>query len=514
MSDQDDKNPEDHSDFEDEITQATPDEEIVQELARGREARAEELEKKCKELEDKYLRSVAEIDNYRKRAAKERDELVHATSERFLKELLEVKDHLEMALSHSKSVHGTGEVKGLRDGVELTLKQLANFLKKFGVEEIGVLGDAFNPAFHEAIHQEQSLEYKPGSVVHVYQKGYLLNGRLLRAARVTVAALLVLMLMVGCATGGGAGKGGKSREIDFSRLQKTPEMERSFQAAEKFYYARRLIPAKDAYESYLKEFPYNALTPKTWFRLGEIAFAEKDCKQAIADYRKAGGRGLDPDWGTYAIYKQAVCYSNMDQQRRVLTVLDEIPVDNADKKVAVRAGSLRVTTANKLDDATEAKKGYLEVIDAYVGLSPGEAKVGDLNWLMSDKTARDEIRSWIATEETKGDTKGEDLPRIKRWYPRFEGKVSGSFLCWKIARLYDQGGDYKNADEWARRYTQAYPKDEYAAAARAMVAEIAKRGGGGGGGGEAVSAEGRAVVGVLLLLSGGSSLLPVIYIAF
>lgn len=191
MSDQDVKNPEDHSDSpdsEDEITQATPDEEIAQELARGTGARAEELEKKCKEVEDKYLRSVAEIDNYRKRAAKEREDLVHATSERFLKELLEVKDHLEMALSHSKDVQGTAEVKGLREGVDLTLKQLANFLKKFGVEEIGALGNVFDPAFHEAIHQEESLEYKAGSVVHVYQKGYLLNGRLLRPARVTVAA--------------------------------------------------------------------------------------------------------------------------------------------------------------------------------------------------------------------------------------------------------------------------------------------------------------------------------------
>lgn len=195
MSNQDSekpKNPEDHSDSEDEITQATPDEEVAQELARGRTARADELEKKCKEMEDKYLRSVAEIDNYRKRAAKEREELIHATSERFLRELLEVKDHLEMALSHAKDVcsdnKGMAEVKGLREGVDLTLKQLSNFLKKFGVDEIETLGEVFDPNFHEAIHQEQNPEYKPGSIVHVYQKGYLLNGRLLRAARVTVAA--------------------------------------------------------------------------------------------------------------------------------------------------------------------------------------------------------------------------------------------------------------------------------------------------------------------------------------
>lgn len=186
MSDQDGKKT-GEGDWEEEITQATPDEEIAQELAQGKGARIEELESKCKDLENKYLRAVADLDNYRKRVAKEREELVQATSERLLKELLEVKDHLELAISHSKGAQAA-DVKTLSEGVQLTLKQLVNFLKKFGVEEIKALGEAFDPAFHEAIHQEESLEYKPGSVVHVYQKGYLLKGRLLRAARVTVAS--------------------------------------------------------------------------------------------------------------------------------------------------------------------------------------------------------------------------------------------------------------------------------------------------------------------------------------
>lgn len=306
--------------------------------------------------------------------------------------------------------------------------------------------------------------------------------------------LICLTLTVGCATGGG--KVGRTREIDFSRLPKTPEMVQAFQRVEKLYYARRLEEAKISYESYLKEFPYNALTPKTYFRLGEIAFVGKDFKQAIALYRKARERGLDPDWGAYAIYKGAVSFSNLDQPKKVLAMLDLIPADNADKKVTLRAASLRVTTANKMGDPIEAKRGYLEVIDAHEGLRPGEAKVGDLNWLVSEKTARGEIKQWI-DEEADEKTGGGALSRIRRWYPRFEGKPSGSFLCWKMARLSYQKGDYRNAQVWAERYVQAYSKDAYASAARAMVAELSKRGGG-----DMLTAEGRPTVGVLLPLSG------------
>lgn len=172
-------------DSEDEITQASPDEEVAEEVKQGQAGRIEALEAKVKETEGKYLRAVADFENYRKRVQKEKDELTHAVSERLLKEFLEVKDHLELALSHSQ---GSTDVKNLRDGVTLTLKQLDNFLKKHGVEEVQPLGEDFDPAFHEAIHQEESAEYRPGAIVHVYQKGYLMKGRLLRAARVTVAA--------------------------------------------------------------------------------------------------------------------------------------------------------------------------------------------------------------------------------------------------------------------------------------------------------------------------------------
>lgn len=170
---------------EEEITQLTPDEDLeAEEKGTATQAPAEDQAVKLKEMEDRYLRTYADFENFKKRVAKEKEELALRTSERLLKELLEVKDHLEMALSHAKDAK---EVKGLREGVNLTLKQLGKFLEKFGVTESNPIGEPFDPAFHEAIHQEESAEYKPGTIVHVYQKGYLFHGRLLRPARVTVA---------------------------------------------------------------------------------------------------------------------------------------------------------------------------------------------------------------------------------------------------------------------------------------------------------------------------------------
>ncbi len=165
---------------EDEVTQSLPEEDILKEEA----AAVDPLEVRLKEAQDRHLRAVADLENFKKRAAKEREDVVLHTSENLLRELLEVKDHLELALQHAPDV---SEVKGLRDGVDLTLKQMDRFLEKFGVTEIRSLNESFNPAYHEAIHQEVRNGARPGTVVHVYQKGYFFRGRLLRAARVTVA---------------------------------------------------------------------------------------------------------------------------------------------------------------------------------------------------------------------------------------------------------------------------------------------------------------------------------------
>jgi len=173
-----------------------------------------------------------------------------------------------------------------------------------------------------------------------------------------------------------------------------------------------------------------------------------------------------------SLYKQAVSYFKQGNFKKTLTILDRIPWYEVDTRVGVRAGSLRVITARKLQDKLEEEKGYLELLDAYEVLDPNESKVGDLNWIVSQKTARNEVRQWVNAEPNKWD----NLSHLKSWIKRFEGKNSGSYLTWKLARLFYQKGDYKKAAEFSRHYLSIYPKQEYAASARQLSAEIDKRG--------------------------------------
>lgn len=146
----------------------------------------EDLQKRLKESEDKYLRLYAEFENYKKRMVKDREEIRLGSQERLLRELLEVKDHLELALDHANQSPGTSEPQGLKEGVSLTLRQMSQFLEKSGVVELKSLGTPFNPAQHEAIGQADS-DSPSGTIVQEFQKGYLFYDRLLRPARVMVA---------------------------------------------------------------------------------------------------------------------------------------------------------------------------------------------------------------------------------------------------------------------------------------------------------------------------------------
>jgi molecular chaperone GrpE len=142
------------------------------------------LQDKVDEYWDKYLRAVAELDNVRKRAAKDVENARKFALERFASELLPVRDSLEMGLASADQA----DAAHLREGSLATLKQLAATLERFGVTELDPQGEPFDPAVHEAMMLQPSPGVEPGTVVTVFQKGYLLNGRLLRAARVVVAA--------------------------------------------------------------------------------------------------------------------------------------------------------------------------------------------------------------------------------------------------------------------------------------------------------------------------------------
>lgn len=143
-----------------------------------------ELAAQAQENWDKYLRAAAELDNVRKRAARDVEHARKFALERFSTELLAVRDSLEAGLNAADQA----DAAALQEGSEATLKLLAKVMGQFGVEELDPLGEPFDPNFHEAMTMQPSAEMEPGSVLIVVQKGYTLNGRLLRPARVVVAA--------------------------------------------------------------------------------------------------------------------------------------------------------------------------------------------------------------------------------------------------------------------------------------------------------------------------------------
>ena len=147
------------------------------------EATLAEVQAKADENWERYLRALAEVENVRKRAGRDVENAHKFALERFGKELLGVKDTLEMGLA----VEGAS-VESLLEGSNATLKLLGSTLERFGIVEVDPAGEPFDPEFHEAISMQPSDDVEPGSVVAVVQKGYTLNGRLLRPAMVIVAA--------------------------------------------------------------------------------------------------------------------------------------------------------------------------------------------------------------------------------------------------------------------------------------------------------------------------------------
>jgi molecular chaperone GrpE len=134
---------------------------------------------------DALLRARAELDNLRRRAARDVENAHKYGIERFVAELLPVKDSLELALAAAAA--GGAEADKTREGLDLTLKMLANVFEKFGIEEVDPRGARFDPERHQAMTVQEGTGAEAGTVTQVFQKGYLLNQRLVRPAMVVVA---------------------------------------------------------------------------------------------------------------------------------------------------------------------------------------------------------------------------------------------------------------------------------------------------------------------------------------
>jgi molecular chaperone GrpE len=138
-------------------------------------------EAKAAESRDLYMRALAELDNVRKRATRDIENAHKFGLDRLATDLIGVKDSLELGIASE------GSVESIKAGADATLKLLTKAFEKAGLVEIVPLGETFNPELHEAMVMQPSAEHVPNSVLQVIQKGYQLNGRLLRPARVIVA---------------------------------------------------------------------------------------------------------------------------------------------------------------------------------------------------------------------------------------------------------------------------------------------------------------------------------------
>jgi molecular chaperone GrpE len=147
----------------------------------------EQLEKLKAELDkfrDIALRSVADLDNYRKRMAREKDDAIRYANASFLERLIPILDNFELGLQAAKA---GGSQSAVLDGMTMVFKQLQEFLASCGVETIDAAGEHFDPKLHEAIAQEENSEVEDGVVIRQLRKGYRLKDRLIRPANVVVS---------------------------------------------------------------------------------------------------------------------------------------------------------------------------------------------------------------------------------------------------------------------------------------------------------------------------------------
>lgn len=156
-----------------------PDDKKTEELI----LKLQEAEKRAAENYDKYLRSAAEFDNYRKRAIREKADAINYGNEKLLQDILPLLDGMDRALEQAGKA---GDFEAFQTGLQMIRGQFIGFLKKQGVESMDTLQKDFDPNLHEALLQVDSADHEHNKVVSEFEKGFLLNGRLLRPAKVSV----------------------------------------------------------------------------------------------------------------------------------------------------------------------------------------------------------------------------------------------------------------------------------------------------------------------------------------
>ena len=145
----------------------------------------EAAEQEAKETYDKFLRISAEFDNYKKRTAREMDEFRKFANESLLMKLLPVVDNLERAINSTQEKKSSEYC--ITEGIDMTLKEILNVFETFQVKPIESLNKTFDPNFHQAVMQEETEETEENIIIKEFQKGYMIQNRLLRPAMVVVS---------------------------------------------------------------------------------------------------------------------------------------------------------------------------------------------------------------------------------------------------------------------------------------------------------------------------------------
>lgn len=143
-----------------------------------------ELQSELAEMKNRYLRAQADLENFRRRTRKEKEEQAKYAALPLIKALLPALDNLQRALAHSRDGNSTD---GLAKGVEMVNRQIFDILEQEGLKPIPAVGEPFNPEYHDAVMQVESDEYESGTVVEELQKGYQLRDRVIRPAMVKVS---------------------------------------------------------------------------------------------------------------------------------------------------------------------------------------------------------------------------------------------------------------------------------------------------------------------------------------
>ncbi|ACL05304.1 nucleotide exchange factor GrpE [Desulfatibacillum aliphaticivorans] len=173
--------------MEEQAREAEIQQEMAEEAVEQAQDAEEAQEEEAADYKDLYLRTLAEFENYRRRADRETNEFKKYANETLIKDIIPVIDNLERAMECTVNTDDPGCAQNLLAGVQMTEREILKVLEKYGVTRISAIGETFDPAYHQALMAEESDEHPDETVIREMQKGYLLKDRLIRPALVAVA---------------------------------------------------------------------------------------------------------------------------------------------------------------------------------------------------------------------------------------------------------------------------------------------------------------------------------------